>query len=71
MSYKTMASKWMKYRELIALGIAVAFIVHFSGVPSTVATHLGSVPFGVLIIGAGLPALVYSLLEKNQTSKAI
>jgi len=69
MSYKTLPLKWIKKSELIVLGIAIAFIVHFSGIPAIFATYLGTVPFGVLMVGAGLPALVYSLLERNQASK--
>ncbi|HET6457883.1 MAG TPA: hypothetical protein VFG24_03265 [Nitrosopumilaceae archaeon] len=71
MSYKTLPLKWIKKRELVILGIAVAFIVHFSGVPSIFVTYLGTFPFGVLMVGAGLSVLVYSLLERNRTSKIL
>jgi len=70
-SYKTVASKWMKNKELIVLGIAVALVVHFSGVPVMLVTHLGSIPFSVLMVGAGLSALVCSLMQGKRTSKTL
>jgi len=64
-SYKTLPLKWIKNRELVALGLAVAFIVHFSGVPTILVTHLGSVLFGVLMVGAGLSVLVCGYIGKK------
>ena len=66
MSIKTFSSKWIKNRELVFLGIAVAFIVHFSGLPKMFATFSNSIPLGLLLVGFGLFALVCVTLKKPE-----
>ncbi|OLE40987.1 MAG: hypothetical protein AUG16_01785 [Thaumarchaeota archaeon 13_1_20CM_2_39_20] len=65
MSYKTLASRWMKSSELMVLGVGVALIIHFSGLPSVLVTQLGSLPFGILMSVSGLSALVIQLVSKK------
>lgn len=64
MSNKTLPSKWIKNKELIFLGMAVAFIVHFSGLPAMFSTFPNSIPLGLLLVGGGLSTLVYLIVKK-------
>ena len=63
MSIKTLPSKWIKNKELIFLGMAVAFLVHFSGLPTMMATFSNPILLGLVLVGGGVSALIYVVVK--------
>jgi len=60
----TLPSKPVKTSVLAILGIGVAIFVNFSGMTAMIPMYLDPKLFGVLLVGAGLTAILWHI-RKN------